>query len=91
VSKSAKSLSEIRRRPTAQDARINVHLCLLNCGGAAVVAGGELRNYSDGSLFAFEDRAVSPNRRSHSDMPLYLLLVINHTKYTGVRQNDSNV
>jgi hypothetical protein len=35
--------------------------------------------------------AVSPNRCSHSDVPLYISLVIIHTKYTGVRQNDSNV
>lgn len=39
-----------------QDARINCHLCLLNCDGAALVAAGSIRNYSDSSLFAFEDR-----------------------------------
>ena len=33
----------------------------------------------------------SPKRCSHSDIPLYILLVIIHTKYTWVRQNDSNV
>ena len=40
-----------------QDARVNVHLCLLNCAGSSVVAAGSQRHYSDGSLFAFEDRA----------------------------------
>jgi hypothetical protein len=30
-------------------------------------------------------------RCSHSDVTLYISLVIIHTKYTGVRQNDSNV
>ena len=39
-----------------QDARINVHMCLLNCEGAALVAGGSLHNYTAGSLVAFEDR-----------------------------------
>ena len=34
---------------------------------------------------------VSPKRCSHSDVPLYISLVIIHTEYTGVRQNDSNV
>jgi hypothetical protein len=34
---------------------------------------------------------VSPKRCSHSDVPLYISLVIIHTKYTGVLQNDSNV
>ena len=34
---------------------------------------------------------ASPKRCSHSDAPLYILRVIIHTKYTGVRQNDSNV
>ena len=29
-----------------QDARINVHLCLLNCGGAQLSVAGSLRNYS---------------------------------------------
>ena len=40
-----------------------------------------------------KNRAVrsSPKRWSHSDVPLYTLLVIIHTKCTGVRQNDSNV
>ena len=33
----------------------------------------------------------SPGRYSHSDTTLYILLVILHTKYTGRRQNDSNV
>ena len=40
-----------------QDARINVHLCLLNCNSSQIAVGGDLRNYSDSSLFAFEDRA----------------------------------
>ena len=40
-----------------QDARINVHLCLLNCDDSAVVVGGSLKNYTAGSLLAFEDRA----------------------------------
>ena len=39
-----------------QDARINVHMCLLNCEDAALVAGGSLHNYTAGSLVAFEDR-----------------------------------
>jgi hypothetical protein len=34
---------------------------------------------------------LSPKRCSHSDVPLYILLVIIRTKYTGERQNDSNV
>ena len=34
---------------------------------------------------------TSPKRCSHSDVPLYNSLVIIHTKYTGVRQNDCNV
>ena len=33
----------------------------------------------------------SPKRCSRSDVPPYILLVITHTKYTGVRQKDSNV
>ena len=33
----------------------------------------------------------SPKRCSHSDAPLYVSLVIIHTEYTGVRQNDCNV
>ena len=33
----------------------------------------------------------SPKRCSHSGVPLYISLVIIHTKYTGVRENDSNV
>ena len=36
-----------------QDARINVHLCLLNCNASQIAVGGDLRNYSDSSLFAF--------------------------------------
>ena len=40
-----------------QDARINVHLCLRNCAGAQLSVAGSLRNYSDGRLLAFEDRA----------------------------------
>ena len=35
--------------------------------------------------------AYSPKRCRYSDVPLYISLVIIHTKYTGVRQNDSNV
>eukprot|EP01043_Picozoa_sp_COSAG02_P006496 COSAG02_NODE_185_length_30442_cov_59.370168_23_plen_170_part_00 len=31
-------------------------MCLLNCEGAALVAGGNLHNYTAGSLVAFEDR-----------------------------------
>jgi hypothetical protein len=34
---------------------------------------------------------VSPERCSHSDVPLYIPLVIIYTQYTGVRQNDCNV
>ena len=33
----------------------------------------------------------SPKRCSHSGVPLYISLVIIRTKYTGVRQNGSNV
>ena len=37
-------------------------------------------------------RPPSPKRCRHSDAPrLYILLVVIHTEYTGVRQNDSNV
>jgi hypothetical protein len=32
-----------------------------------------------------------PRRSSHSDTALHITLVILHTKYTGARQNDSNV
>ena len=42
---------------SGQDARINVHMCLMNCDGAQVSVAGQLRNYSAGSLLAFEDRA----------------------------------
>ena len=34
------------RSHMGQDARINVHLCLLNCGGAQLSVAGSLRNYS---------------------------------------------
>ena len=34
---------------------------------------------------------LSPERCSHSDVPLYISLGIIHTKYTGVRQNDCTV
>ena len=34
---------------------------------------------------------ASPGRQSHSDTTLYISLVIIYTKYTGWRQNDSNV
>lgn len=40
-----------------QDARINVHLCLLDCNASEIVVAGDARPYTDGSLFAFEDRA----------------------------------
>lgn len=40
-----------------QDARINVHLCLLNCNASKIVVAGEMKEYHDGILFAFEDRA----------------------------------
>ena len=40
-----------------QDARVNVHLCLLNCGQSRLVLGfNQTLEYFDGSLFAFEDR-----------------------------------
>jgi hypothetical protein len=42
---------------TGQDSRINVHFCLLHCNSSTLVAAGEARDYADGSLFAFEDRA----------------------------------
>ena len=47
-----------RHLHTGQDARINVHFCVLNCGQSQVSVAGSVRNYSDGSLFAFEDRCV---------------------------------
>jgi hypothetical protein len=47
-----------------QDARINVHMCLLNCEGAALVAGGSLHNYTAGSLVAFEDRLDHESARN---------------------------
>ena len=40
-----------------------------------------------------EPQGLAPRRGrwSHSDATLYIFLVIFHTKYTGGRQNDSNV
>ena len=41
-----------------QAARVNVHLCLSGCNQSQIrVNAGTIMNYSDGSLFAFEDRA----------------------------------
>merc|ERR1712113_375411 len=34
------------------DARVNVHLCLLNCHGSRIIVAGEPKDYYDGSLFA---------------------------------------
>ena len=40
-----------------QDARINVHMCLLNCDSTQLVVAEDLHNYTAGELVAFEDRA----------------------------------
>jgi hypothetical protein len=51
----------------------------------------DLRLITDGREIAANYAKVSPKRCSHSDAPLYFLSVLIRTKYTGVRQNDSNV
>ena len=33
---------------------------------------------------------ASPGRSSHSDTTLYISLMVLHTKYTGLRENDFN-
>merc|ERR1712232_672690 len=35
------------------DARINVHLCLLNCEGSQIIVAGKPIEYYDGSFFTF--------------------------------------
>ena len=41
-----------------QDARVNVHLCLLNCHHSTLVVAGGTHRYTAGALVAFEDRAM---------------------------------
>jgi hypothetical protein len=64
-----------------QDARINVHLCLLDCNASEIVVAGDARSYADGSLFAFEDRADHEiiNRGEHDR--LLLTIGVFHPDY----------
>merc|ERR1711920_819202 len=38
------------------DVRVNIHICLANCNSSRVVVGGKSLSYTDGGIFAFEDR-----------------------------------
>ena len=44
-----------------------------------------------GRAYSSDAGITSPGRQSHSNITLYISLVIIHTKYTGRRQNDFNV
>ena len=41
-----------------QDARVNVHMCLLNCNESTLIVAGDAHRYTAGHLVAFEDRAM---------------------------------
>jgi hypothetical protein len=62
---------------------------------AAARASGSCASAAAASASATSAATVdfppSPKRRSHSDVPLNIILVIIPTKYTGMRQNVSNV
>jgi hypothetical protein len=61
----------------------------VNTSAELAVWAEQLANFT--KLIMRTQPQASPKRCSHSDVPLYILLVIIHTKYTGLRQNDSNV
>jgi hypothetical protein len=46
---------------------------------------------SDARMSGTSYGTCSPGRQRHSDITLYISLVIIHTKYTGWHQNDFNV
>ena len=79
-------------------------VALVSATNEAAAAGGEAGNglisfvyqlAAEPALPALQallgSGTLSPKRCIHSDVPLYNSLVIIHTKYTGVRQNDCNV
>ena len=73
------------RAPAAAGDLVEPRRARAQAAGRTHVAGGRE------GLALHARLAGRPERCSHSDVPMYILLVFIRTKYKGVRQNDSNV
>eukprot|EP01052_Picozoa_sp_SAG31_P014121 SAG31_NODE_867_length_11367_cov_25.365992_3_plen_456_part_00 len=70
-----------------QDPRINVHLCLINCNGSKIVVAGEKKDYYDGILFAFEDRADHEIINTYDDKDrISLTIGVLHPDYDPTKE-----
>ena len=64
-----------------QDVRVNVHLCLVGCNASEITVAGETLPYSDGSFFAFEDRADHEIFNRGSEDRLNLVIGVLHPDF----------
>lgn len=69
-----------------QDARVNVHMCLLNCEDSQLMVAGHSHQYTAGSLVAFEDRAMHEIINSGSKDRI--LLAVSVLRSDVVRSGD---
>ena len=63
--------------------RVNTHLCLLDCNASRISVASEVRDYHDGSFFAFEDRADHEIFNSGAEDRINLAVAVLHPSWKG--------
>lgn len=64
-----------------QDSRVNTHFCLYGCSQSQITVAGETKPYSDGSIFAFEDRCDHEVANNASEDRVNLVIGVVHPDF----------